>query len=248
MPFAGFCASKFWLGMFENPIVGEEFLADVGSEAHRTVAREAVQKSLVLLKNENNALPISKETSAILLAGSGADNIGMQCGGWSIDWQGALGRITSGTSVLDSLSNDLPDSAIVFSETADFDIKADVGIVAVGENPYAEGFGDNGNLVLSPEDIAAIEKMRNHCNKLIVILFSGRPLVITEQLEIADAFVAAWLPGTEGSGMIDVLFGDVPFTGKLAHTWLRNLDQLPLSRLKSHDQPPLFPFGYGLEY
>ena len=238
---------KFWMGVFDDPFGDESLVAEVGSPAHRAVAREAVQKSLVLLKNENNALPISKEVSTILLAGRGADNIGMQCGGWTIEWQGGTGSITTGTSVLTSLNSDLPDSAIIYSETADFDIKAHVGIVVVGENAYAEGFGDNGDLTLSPEDISAIEKMRPQCEILIVVLFSGRPIVITDQLEIADGFVAAWLPGTEASGITDVLFGDVPFSGKLAHTWLRTLDQLPLSRLKAHDQSPLFPFGYGLE-
>ncbi len=237
---------KLWLGLFDNPISDEALLDEVGSAAHRAVAREAVQKSLVLLKNQNNALPLSRSVEKVLLAGRGADNIGMQCGGWTIDWQGGMGDITTGTSVLNALQAELPDGAVLYSATADFNTRAEVGVVVVGEDPYAEGFGDNSGLVLSPEDIAAIEKTRAQCDRLIVVLLSGRPLIITEQIELADGFVAAWLPGTEGAGITDVLLGAVPFTGKLNHTWPRTLDQLPLSRLKADAQPPLFPFGFGL--
>ncbi len=238
--------AKFWLGLFNSPFGDEGLVAEVGAAAHRETAREAVQKSLVLLKNENNTLPIAKTTARLLVAGRGADNIGMQCGGWSIDWQGGHGPITDGTSILDALRAELPADAVVHSTTGDFEEHAEIGVVVVGEDPYAEGIGDKNNLSLSAEDIAAIENTRAHCDQLVVVLLSGRPLLIADVLDKADAFVAAWLPGTEGTGVADVLLGNVPFTGKLAHTWPRNAEQIPLSALRDHDADPLFPFGFGL--
>jgi beta-glucosidase len=127
---------------------------------------------------------------------------------------------------------------------------ADIGIVVVGERPYAEGHGDQADLSLSSTDIRLINRIRPHTKKLIVILLSGRPLIIGPQLNQSDAFVAAWLPGTEGQGVADVLFGDKPFTGKLSFTWPRTMTQVPLSAIKSGAtgcDAPLFPFGYGLD-
>jgi beta-glucosidase len=121
---------------------------------------------------------------------------------------------------------------------------ADVGIVVVGEMPYAEGFGDTPDLNLSEQDVALIDRLRPTCKRLVLILISGRPMIVIDQLAKCDAFVAAWLPGTEGQGVADVLFGDYPFTGKLPYTWPRSMDQIPLSQ--AHSQEPLFPFGYGL--
>lgn len=238
---------KARLGLFENPFGEAALVADVGSAAHREVAREAVQKSLVLLKNEGDALPIANTTPRLLLAGRGADNIGMQCGGWTIEWQGKHGAITTGTSIREALEAVLPAGAVAYSETADFDGGADVGVVVVGENPYAEGYGDNNVLVLGAEDIAAIDRTRALCERLVIVLLSGRPLLITDVLDKADAFVAAWLPGTEGTGVADVLLGEVPFTGKLSHTWPRSASQIPLNMLQAHEAEPLFPFGFGLE-
>lgn len=238
--------AKLWLGLFERPFGDEALSASFGSSDHRQVAREAVQKSLVLLKNEQHTLPLSPSTSKILLAGRGADNIGMQCGGWTIEWQGGHGAITEGTSVLDALQTQLGAEAVIYSATADFETRAEIGIVVVGENPYAEGFGDNNTITLTIEDIQAIEKTRAQCDRLIVVLFSGRPLIMGDQIEQADAFVAAWLPGTEGAGITDVLFGDVPFTGKLSFSWPRSLEQVPLSKLKSDPDGALFPLGFGL--
>ncbi|MEO0566010.1 MAG: glycoside hydrolase family 3 C-terminal domain-containing protein, partial [Chloroflexota bacterium] len=140
----------------------------------------------------------------------------------------------------------LPANAVAYSPTGDFEAHAEIGIVVVGEAPYAEGLGDKNDLTLADEDIAVINKTRAQCDKLVVVLLSGRPLLVTDVLEGADAFVAAWLPGTEGAGVVDVLTGDVPFTGKLNHTWPRNTEQLPLQALHDSDTDPLFPFGFGL--
>lgn len=236
---------KAWLGMFENPFGREDLLPEVGSAEHRQVAREAVRKSLVLLKNENNTLPLSKDVP-VLLAGQGAHDIGMLCGGWSIDWQGGRGMTTIGTSALDAVRK--AGVEVVVSPDGVFEAGdlAPVGLVFVGESPYAEGMGDSNNLHLSPEDIAVIDRMRAHCEKLVVVLISGRPLVITDVLPKADAFVAAWLPGSEADGLADVFFGDYPFTGKLSFSFPRSMEQVPLKALKQHPDEPLFPIGYGL--
>lgn len=236
---------KAWLGMFEQPFGREDLLPEFGSAAHRLVAREAVRKSLVLLKNDDALLPLSKDTP-VLVAGRGANDIGMLCGGWSIDWQGGRGATTIGKSLIESLHQGgiefqyTPDGVLANSDPVP------VGIVFVGEAPYAEGLGDNGNLHLSAEDIAVIDNMRASCQKLVVVLISGRPLVITDVLPKADAFIAAWLPGTESDGISDVIFGDYPFTGKLSFAFPRSMDQVPYAALKADPAGPLFPVGYGL--
>jgi beta-glucosidase len=237
---------KAWLNMFEHPFGREDLLSEVGSEAHREVAREAVRKSLVLLKNENDTLPLPKD-APIFIAGH-ADDIGMQCGGWSIDWQGGHGGITPGTTIIEAIQQTIPDrTCAYFRADGQFggNEKAPYGIVIVGETPYAEGLGDNGDLHLSAEDIELIERMREQCEKLVVVMLSGRPLIITDVLPKADAFVAAFLPGTEGQGIADVLFGDYPFTGKLSYSFPRSNEQVPLSALKAHPDGPLFPVGYS---
>lgn len=238
---------KAWLGMFDSPFGDPALLAQVGSEDHRAIAREAAAKSQVLLKNDGNVLPLSK-SERVLVAGRGADNLGMQCGGWSITWQGGDGAITEGTSILEAIRQTVNDPAqVIYNVEGEFEgEKAAVGVVIVGETPYAEGVGDRPMLQLLPQDKAVIEKVRAQCEKLVVILLSGRPLVITDQLDQMDALVAAWLPGTEGQGVADVLFGDVPFTGKLSFSWIRSMDQVPLSALKADEAGALFPFGYGI--
>jgi beta-glucosidase len=237
---------KVQLGLFEHPFSDEALLAQVGSDEHREVAREAVRKSLVLLKNEGDVLPLAKDTSVIFVAGKGADDVGMQCGGWTIEWQGAMGDITPGTTILQAIEDTVAEDAVVrYDRAGDFadDGRADVGIVVVGEEPYAEGVGDRADLSLSAEDIETIDRVRAVSDKVVVIIISGRPLIITEQIDDWDAVVAAWLPGTEGQGVADVLFGDYPFTGKLSYTWPRSMEQIPLG---SGSGEPLFPFGYGL--
>ena len=143
-----------------------------------------------------------------------------------------------------------PNTTVAYNKDGNFTDKANVGIVVVGEIPYAEGVGDKADLSLSDSDIKTIKIMRQSVDKLIVIILSGRPLVITDQLATADAWVEAWLPGTEGEGVGDVLFGDHPFVGKLPYTWPRSNDQLPINENNSAGKigcdAPLFPFGYGL--
>jgi beta-glucosidase len=243
---------KFDLGLFEHPYSDEAMRATVGSAEHRAIAREAVAKSLVLLKNDNQALPVVKDTPTIFVAGKGAANIGMMCGGWTIEWQGKLGDITKGgTTIVDAIKATAGSgSKVEYNPTGKFEQVADIGVVVVGEAPYAEGEGDAANLSLTPADQKLIATMREKSKKLVVIILSGRPVVITDMLDQADAWVAAWLPGTEGQGVADVLFGDQPFTGKLSYSWPASMEQLPLGPANpgAADQKPLFPFGFGLTY
>jgi beta-glucosidase len=244
--------AKFELGLFENPYGDPTLIDTVGSDAHRQLARQAVRESLVLLRNDNNALPIAKDIPTIFVSGRGADSLGMQCGGWTLSWQGdAEARITGGTSILDAIKSTVsPNTTLAYDETGKFDGTADIGIVVVGESPYAEGVGDQEDLQLAKWDIDAINNTHAYVNKLIVVLLSGRPMVITDQFQSADAWVAAWLPGTEGAGVTDVLFGDYPFVGKLPYSWPRSNAQLPVnennSAGKTGCQAPLFAYGYGL--
>lgn len=241
---------KFELGLFEQPFGDESLLPLVGSQAHRSVAREAVRKSLVLLKNDDQILPLAKDTPLIFIAGQAADDIGLLCGGWTIKWQGEAGNITQGTTLLAGLQNAVAESTTIrhdaIGEFEGDDAIADVGIVVLSEMPYAEGEGDRGDLTLPDADIALLARVRPRCHKLVVILISGRPLIVTEHIPQWDAFVAAWLPGTEGQGVADVLFGDYPFNGRLSFSWPRSMEQIPLSALKESGEAPLFPFGYGL--
>jgi beta-glucosidase len=250
---------KFMMGLFEHPFSNQADLASVGSDEHRAVARQAVSESLVLLKNDNDTLPLNKDTARIFIAGSSADDIGVQSGGWTIEWQGRAGKITTGTTIRDAITSAVGSSAeVTFDRFGNFKkavdaagnpLRADVGIVVVGEQPYAEGKGDASDLALTESDMTVINKMRERVDKLVIILVSGRPMIIGDALDQADAFVAAWLPGTEGAGVADNLFGDQPFTGKLPYTWPRSMDQLPFdfSKLATEgDAAPLFLFGYGL--
>lgn len=242
--------AKFKLGLFEDPLPDTALLQQVGSSAHREIAREAVRKSLVLLKNEQHTLPVAKDVPVLLVGGRAAHDIGIQSGGWTIEWQGGTGAITTGTTILEGIRAAVSTSTQVHYDLtgafANENTKAPVGIAVVGELPYAEGEGDKLNLALSEDDVDTIHTMRAKCEHLIVVLVCGRPVIITEQLPLADAVVAAWLPGSEGQGVADVLFGDYPFTGKLPHPYPRSMAQVPYAALKQHNETPLWEMGFGL--
>ncbi len=242
---------KFQLGLFEHPYTDRSGAADIGSAAHRAVARQAAAESQVLLKNGatgNAVLPLKKDQK-VYVAGSNADNIGNQTGGWTVTWQGASGNITKGTTILQGMRQDAPNAQIDYSKDASAPTSGyDVGVVVVGETPYAEGVGDVGNgsndLLLSAADKAAIDKV---CGAMTcaVLIVSGRPQLIGDQLGEMDALVASWLPGTEGEGVADVLYGNRPFTGQLPVTWPKSEAQLPIN-VGDATYDPQFPFGWGL--
>ncbi|GFP93963.1 beta-glucosidase bogh3b [Phtheirospermum japonicum] len=287
---------KFNLGLFENPLADLSLVNEVGSQAHRNLAREAVRKSLVLLKNGKNAndslLPLPKKASRILVAGSHADNLGYQCGGWTIAWQGFSGNNdtseltmarpgtsgpkflgdtkleaqsqpiakkllyfetestrASGTTILGAINSTVDkNTEIIYLENPDSEYMKsnhfDYAIVVVGEYTYTETAGDSETLTMIDPGPDVIN---NVCRavKCVVVIVSGRPIVIEPYISEIDALVAAWLPGSEGQGVTDVLFGDYGFTGKLSRTWFRTVDQLPMNVGDLH-YDPLFPFGFGL--
>ena len=252
---------KAELGLFDHdPLEPGAPIETVGSLDHRELAREAVRKSVVLLKNERETLPLVHATPLIYVGGEGADDIGIQIGGWSTEWQGAAGDITAGTTILGGIKEvSAPDALVLYDAAGRFDsytnatggqLIADVGVAVVAERPYAEGVGDSADLALSAADLAMVQRLRDSSNRLVLVVLAGRPVDITDLLPLADAVVVAWLPGTEGQGVADVLFGRYPFTGKLPYTWPRSADQLPFdfSALPA-DGPdaPLFPAGFGLE-
>ena len=236
---------KFELGLFEHPMPPDGNAAAVGSAADRAIARTAVAESLVLLKTSANALPI-RPGDTVLLAGSGADDIGLQSGGWTISWQGSSGDITTGTTIADALRERLGDRLTMV--TAPVDIKAgtraNVGIVVFAEPPYAEGMGDSRTLSLAIGNV--LETIRPKVDRLVVVILSGRPVILDDILPLADAVVAAWLPGTEGSGVADVLLGDAPFRGTTPYTWPRTPDDAPRTGKAACDGA-VFPMGYGLD-
>ena len=232
-----------------SPFADRSLQEKFGSEEHRQVARQAVRQSLVLLKNEGKVLPVSKQLSRIHVAGKNADNLGNQCGGWTIDWQGRSGQVTTGgTTVLTAIKNTVSENTEVsFSIDGTGAAGADIGIVVIGETPYAEGRGDSADLAIDEADIEAVKNVKGAGIPVIVILISGRPMIINDILDKADAFIAAWLPGTEGQGVADVLFGDFRPTGKLSFTWPRSINQIPIN-IGDSDYDPLFAFGFGLTY
>jgi beta-glucosidase len=238
---------KAALRLWERPFADRSLAREVGSAEHRAVARQAVAESLVLLKNERKTLPLSRSLSSIHVAGRRADDIGAQCGGWAVGWQGRNGAITTGTSLLAGIRQAAPGAQVTFSAEGRGAEDAQLVVAVVGEDPYAEGRGDREDLSLGARDQALVASLRKTGRPLVVILLSGRPLILGPVLDQADALVAAWLPGTEGAGVADVLFGDKPPRGKLSHSWPRSMEQVPINE-GAPGYEPLYPYGYGLSY
>ena len=257
-------SKKFELGLFEHPYTDRTNLPAIGSPAHRAVARKAVAKSQVLLKNARQALPI-KPGGRIYVAGSNADSIGNQAGGWTLTWQGGSTTNIPGTTILNGIRKAAGAARVTYSPNATAPIhKGDVGIIIVGETPYSEGFGDVGgprwaydpadggtprpvkDMQLSAADKAAVDAVCSVTIKCVTVVVSGRPLILDpKQLSESDGLVAAWLPGSEGAGVADTLFGTVPFSGKLPVTWPRTLAQEPIN-IGDANYNPLYPYGFGL--
>ncbi|MBW8751503.1 MAG: glycoside hydrolase family 3 protein [Propionibacteriales bacterium] len=254
--------AKFELGLFEHPFTDRTHLGDIGSPAHRAVARRAVQESQVLLKNRQQNLPLSSHRP-VYVAGSNADNIGNQAGGWTLTWQGGSTNVIPGHTILDGIRQTARD--VTFSADASAPVpRGAAGVVVVGETPYAEGFGDVGGpqwaydpgdngvprpaktMQLSDADKAAVAKVCAQAASCTVLVVSGRPVVIDPSLlSQIDSLVASWLPGSEGEGVADVLFGKADFTGRLSVTWPRSVDQEPIN-VGDANYDPLYPYGWGL--
>jgi beta-glucosidase len=238
--------AKFALDLFNHPYADRTYTAQVGSAAHRAVAQQAVRESLVLLKN-NGALPLSKTgTYKIVVGGKSVDNLGYQLGGWSISWQGGSGSTTTGTTFWQALQQATAGTNITVQNVGTKTksrYSGDIGIWVGGETPYAEGKGDSSTLAFGSDNASQLSDICARVTKCIAILYSGRPVIVTDQLPKANAFVAAWLPGTEGQGITDVLFG-AGFAGKLPVSWPTAVTDEPINN--GDGKTPLFPMGYGL--
>ncbi|KAL1197837.1 Beta-xylosidase/alpha-L-arabinofuranosidase 2 [Cardamine amara subsp. amara] len=263
--------AKFSVGLFENPLAEETLAAEFGNEAHREVGREAVRKSMVLLKNgkteTDKVVPLAKKVKKIVVAGHHANNMGWQCGGFTLTWQGFNGtgeeiaanramRLptgkTRGTTILEAIQKAVdPTTQVIYVEEPNKDtskVHADAAytIVVVGEAPYAETRGDSRTLNIADPGLDTIVNTCGSGMKCLVVLVTGRPLMIESHIDMIDALAVAWLPGTEGQGVADVLYGDHPFTGTLPRTWMKRVDQLPMN-VGDKNYDPLFPFGFGIK-
>ncbi|MFF1283764.1 glycoside hydrolase family 3 N-terminal domain-containing protein [Streptomyces sp. NPDC058299] len=239
---------KFQLGLFERPLTDRSYTSTVGSAAHRELARQAVRESQVLLKNDGGILPLAR-SARLFVAGKSADDIGNQSGGWTVGWQGRSGPVTDGTTVLQGIRAAVTDpSRVTYDRYGNgIDSGYSAAVAVVGETPYAEGRGDRPNgLGLDQEDLQTLARLKASGVPVVVILVSGRPLDIAGELPGWKALLAAWLPGTEGAGVSDVLFGTRAPTGKLPVSWPKSAAQEPVNDGDGKD--PLFPYGYGLTY
>lgn len=255
---------KFRAGLFEKGRPSSRPLANkrelLGAPEHRELARQAVRESLVLLKNERGLLPL-RRNSRVAVLGDGADNIPKQTGGWTVSWQGtgnSSADFPGATSIFQGVAGTVEEAGGKASSSADGlqQARPDVAIVVFGEDPYAEWFGDLRSLDYrgaGGAELALLQQLRQASVPSVCVFLTGRPLWVEPELAACDAFVVAWLPGSEGSGVADVLFrkadGSVNynFAGKLSFSWPRAVSQTALNR---HDAKydPLFPYGFGLQY
>jgi beta-glucosidase len=236
--------AKFEMGLFERPMADRSLIPSIGSDEHRALAREAVAKSAVLLKDDD-VFPIGADVGSILVVGEAADDPGIQAGGWTISWQGSPGDVTGATSIREAIEARAPEGMeVIYSRTGRLrgeleNVEADLCIAAVGEDPYAEGVGDDGDLELV--GLGVLETLSDRCGQTAMVLVTGRPVIVTEHVDDWDALISAWWFGSEADGLADLMFGDMPFTASLPVAWPRAVSDLP----KPAD--PLYPLGYGLD-
>ena len=216
-----------------------------------------MRESLVLLKNKNNVLPIDKSSKKIVVVGEHANSAGLQSGGWTLAWQGVEKNYNGATTILEGVKSLANGEVVYDSDATGNHTDADVAIIVVGETPYAESFGDISDgsgkytLNLSKQHQNYIKTYEKQGIPVVVVLISGRPLVVTEEINFSKAFVAAWLPGSEGDGIAEVLFGDYNFVGKLPHTWPKSKDDYIGKYGPNYWEnsiQPLYKIGYGLTY
>ncbi len=255
---------KVRAGLFEKPSPAKRPFSGktelIGAKQHREVARDAVRQSLVLLKNKNNLLPLSPKQH-ILVAGDGANNIGKQSGGWTITWQGTQNtnaEFPGGTSIYQGIAEQVKHAGgkTTLSENGSFTEKPDVAIVVFGEDPYAEGHGDRKNVEYQlgeKRDLALLKSFKEQNIPVVALFISGRPMWVNAELNASDAFVATWLPGSEGQGIADVILKTQDnkvqhnFTGKLSFSWPNSPVQTAVNR-NDDEYSPLLPYGFGLTY
>jgi beta-glucosidase len=238
---------KFLLNLFEEPFADATLKDSFGSQEHRSIARQVVRESMVVLQAKNDILPLKKDGQTILVAGALASNLGAQCGGWTISWQGGTGNITPGTTILEGMMDVAESSEIIYAANGDHNGSVDVAVLVIGEKtPYAEGAGDRTSLNLDATDINLIKKLKEEGIPTVALIVSGRPLIIGEAAAYADATIAVWYPGTEGDGIADILFGDFQPTGQLSHSWPKEMKQIPIN-VEDSNYNPLFPYKHGLQ-
>jgi len=222
------------IGLFDAPLTKK--VGVIGSDANRKAARELVSQSLVLLQDKNNVIAKLPSYKNILVAGQGANDIGMQCGGWTITWQGKHGIITKGTSILEGIKNAAKGKYVSYSENGKTSETFDAVIAVIGEDPYAETEGDRStDINIRARDMDMLQEVYKYNCPVIVIMLSGRPMTIGDEYDKWDVFIAAWLPGTECGGIADVLFGKKDFIGRTPYTWRKTING-----------EIIFPLGYGL--
>lgn len=248
---------KFRLGLFKNPFPDAALVSKIGVNEHRNIAKQAVRESLVLLKNKNKVLPLSKDTKKIVVIGEHANSSGLQSGGWTLNWQGTKDNYKGATTILEGIEKHSTATVVYDKDATQNHFDADIAIIVVGETPYAEFFGDIGHesntrkLTLTEEHQKYIKIYSEKGIKTVVVLVSGRPLIVTSQIEISDAFIASWLLGSEGEGVAEVLFGDFNFKGKLPHSWPTSIEDYKGKygpNFWDNSIKPLYPLGYGLKY
>lgn len=236
---------KIKSGLFQHPHSYPELLSKVGDKSRKTIAKQCVRESAVILVNKNNVLPISKKTIRIHVAGSAANNLAMQCGGWTINWQGLGDKDIDGQTFLEALKQSGTSSKITYSKNGQGATGSEVGIVVIGEEPYAEWYGNKQELFLTQDDINAVMNVKNANVPVVCVLLSGRPIILDPILNYCDAIVAGWLPGPEISGLTDVLFGDVKPKGLLSQSWPISMNQIG-ENTGDACYNPLFAYGAGI--
>lgn len=255
---------KVRAGLFEKPSPANRIFSGklelIGQQSHRDIAKQAVRESLVLLKNKNNLLPLMPNTK-VLVAGDAADNIGKQSGGWTITWQGTNNTnedFPSGTSIYDGIKKHVEQAngSVELNVLGDYQTKPDVAIVVFGEEPYAEGHGDREHVDYqrgNKSDLAILRKLQSNDIPVVAVFITGRPLWMNAELNASDAFVVAWLPGSEGSAIADVMFADrnrdiqYDFSGRLSFSWPASPYQATVN-VNDEVYDPLLPYGFGLSY
>jgi beta-glucosidase len=239
---------KFRLNLFEAPLPDRSLASEIGSAEHRALARRAVRESLVLLKNEGNLLPLAKDAH-LAIVGTHADNAGYQSGGWTKTYQGVDGDYAGATTILDGIREVAPDATLEIAADGELIEGVDAALLFVGETPYAdlEGYRDAADMILTAEHQGYFITYQNAGIPMIAVVVSGRPIVMLNEITASDTVLAVLLPGSEGAGVADVLFGDFAPTGTLSQSWPRGTEQIPLN-VDDPDYDPLFAYDFGLTY